>query len=273
MEARDEPAQWRADPRIAVLWARAVLVLEVAFEASDAPVPSVPRVRQVGVGERDRGLAAIRVGPREGSERARDGVEADGREVGEQRRCATLTRFGQLQPLDDDSLADGNRCVRLVDADGPFTCVAERRGVGQGQQPEASRQLGPAAERLNKRPRQPIAGPCPAPWATLLDEWGEHKPIGLVTGDGDDQAVLPLAVCAGQLAGVEEPEAIEGDKRVARAGAGGRVGRLGRRPLTPQLVEEQRAHVSPRPPRRVGCVSTPAVAALAEPSRPPPPRT
>ena len=31
----------------------------------------------------------------------------------------------------DDSLADGNRCVRLVDADGPFTCVAERRGVGR----------------------------------------------------------------------------------------------------------------------------------------------
>jgi hypothetical protein len=43
--------------------------------------------------------------------------------------------------------------------------------------------------------------------------------------------------------------------------------------LTPQLVEEQRAHVSPRPPRRVRCVSTLAVAALAEPSRPPPPRT
>ena len=168
--------------------------------------------------------------------------------MGEQRRGPLLAGFGQAcSHLTMNRVADDDRRVRLVDADGPFSRFARLRGVGQRQQPEATAQLGLAGERIDQCRGESVSGLRPAPSAIRPDERDEDEPIGDIGGDRDHEATAHFA--ARQLARVEQPQAGERDLDVACL-----RGRLDRRPVPPQLGEERRTHAPPRPPRRVRCV-------------------
>ncbi len=146
-------------------------VLDRALQEVDVPVPSVPRIGEVG-GDRDERGDTVGVVPAGVAEGGRHLVEPGGDEVGRQHHRSFVAGHRVHQPFHDGRVTDDDRVVRLIHLDRSLTAPpADRAQPSEGESVPVITLRGPGEQLLHDA----VPDACAAQALTLLDDGGHEQ--------------------------------------------------------------------------------------------------